>query len=98
MFGWYVEGAFHFWPEAWKVGKLKDSDAVVFVRYEEYDTQYKMPSGVATDKSKDKDEVTLGINFYLTPNFVLKADYQFLDDASGSGRHNLFNFGIGWTF
>jgi len=98
MFGWYVEGAYHFWPDAWKVGKLEDSDAVVFVRYEEYDTQYKMPSGIAKSKSKDRDEVTVGVNLYLTPNFVLKADYQFLGDASGSGRDNLFNFGIGWTF
>ena len=98
MFGWYLEGAVHIWPDEWKVGKLKDSDAVVFVRYEEYDTQYKMPTGMAKDLSKEKDEVTVGVNFYLTSSIVLKADYQFLDDASGSNRDNQFNFGIGWAF
>ncbi|MHC4316540.1 MAG: hypothetical protein ACYSW3_29200 [Planctomycetota bacterium] len=46
MFGWYLEGAYHFWPDEWKTGKLKKSDATVFVRYEEYDTQHKMPSGI----------------------------------------------------
>ncbi len=98
MFGWYLEGAYHFWPDEWKVGKLKKSDATVFVRYEEYDTQYEMPSGIAKDKSKDIDELTFGVNFYLTPNFVVKADYQLRDDASGSGRDDLFNVGLGWTF
>ncbi len=98
MFGWYLEGAYHFWPEAWKTGKLKKSDATVFVRYEEYDTQYKMPSGIAKDKSKDIDELIFGVNFYLTPNFVVKADYQIRDNASGSGMDDLFNVGLGWTF
>jgi len=57
-----------------------------------------MPSGIAKDKSKDIDELTFGVNFYLTPNFVIKADYQLRDDASGSNRDDLFNVGIGWMF
>jgi hypothetical protein len=95
MFGWYLEGAYHFWPVEWKTGKLKKSDATVFVRYEEYDTQYKMPSGIPKDTSKDVNELTFGVNFYLTPNLVIKADYQLRDDAS---RDDLFNVGIGWAF
>jgi len=98
MFGWYLEGAYHFWPDEWKTGKLEKSDATVFVRYEEYDTQHEMPSGIAKDKTKDVDEVTAGVNFYLTPNFVIKADYQISDDASGSDRDDLFNLGLGWMF
>jgi len=98
MFGWYLEGAYHFWPDEWKTGKLEKSDATVFVRYEEYDTQNEMPSGIAKDRTKDVDEVTVGVNFYLTPNFVIKADYQISDDASGSDRDDLFNLGLGWMF
>jgi hypothetical protein len=98
MFGWYLEGAYHFWPDEWKTGKLEQSDATVFVRYEEYDTQHKMPSGIVKDKTKDVEEITVGVNFYLTPNFVIKADYQISDDASGSDRDDLFNLGIGWMF
>jgi hypothetical protein len=98
MFGWYLEGAYHFWPDEWKTGKLEKSDATVFVRYEEYDTQHEMPSGIAKDRTKDVDEVTAGVNFYLTPNFVIKADYQISDDTSGSDRDDLFNLGIGWMF
>jgi hypothetical protein len=98
MFGWYIEGGYHFWPEEWKTGKLAKSDAVVFVRYEEYDTQHKMPGGVAKDKTKDREEITFGINFYLTNNFVIKADYQLLSDASSSDKDDLLNIGLGWTF
>ncbi len=98
MFGWYLEGAYHFWPDEWKTGKLKKSDATVFVRYEEYDTQHKMPSGIAKDKTKDIEEFTFGVNFYLTPNFVIKADYQIRDSAGGSKMDDLLNIGIGWTF
>jgi hypothetical protein len=98
MFGWYLEGAYHFMPEEWKVGKLKDADATVFVRYEEYDTQYKMSSGLAADPTKDIEEITFGINFYPTSNFVIKADYQLVENASGEGKDDRFNLGLGWAF
>lgn len=98
MFGWYVEGAYHFWPEDWKTGKLEKADAVVFARYEEYDTQYEMPAGVAKNDTKDRDEITFGINFYPVPNLVLKADYQIRNDAARDDLDDLLNLGIGFTF
>ena len=66
--------------------------------YEEYDTQDKMPTGSTRDPAKDIEEVTFGINFYPVPNFVVKADYQIRDNASGSDMDDLFNLGFGWTF
>ena len=98
MFGWYLEGAYHFWPDEWKTDKLKKSDATVFVRYEEYDTQHNMPSGVARTLGKDKEELTFGVNFYLTPNFVIKVDYQIINSDAATDDDDLFNIGIGWTF
>lgn len=98
MFGWYLEGAYHFLPELYKTGKLKDADATVFVRYEEYDTQHSMPTGIAQTAGKDIEEITFGVNFYLTPNFVVKADYQIRRDDSKSNLDDLLNVGIGWSF
>jgi hypothetical protein len=98
MFGWYLEGAYHVWPDLWKTGKLAKSDATVFVRYEEYDTQHKMPIGSTRNPAKDVEEVTFGINFYPVPSFVVKADYQIRDNAGGSEMDDLFNLGFGWTF
>lgn len=98
IFGWYLEGAYHYWPEEWKTGKLAKSDATVFLRYEDYDTQHEMPSGVARNSAGDRTQWTFGTNFYLTPNLVVKADYQIRDDDSGSDLDDLLNLGIGWAF
>lgn len=98
IFGWYLEGGYHFLPESCKTGKLKGADAVVFVRYDRFDTQHKMPSGVAGSGAGDRHEWTFGVNFYLTKNVVLKADYQILSDDSGSDPPNKFNLGLGWQF
>ena len=98
IFGWYLEGGYHFWPEQWKTGKLAKSDAVVFLRYDDFDTQYTMPSGIVKNPAGDREEWTFGVNFYPTSNVVIKADYQIRDDASGDNLNDLFNVGIGWTF
>ena len=96
IFGWYLEGGVSVMPESWKKGKLAEADIIPFVRYEEYDTQHKLPTGIAKTKSNDRTEVTVGVNFSLIPQLVLKADYQFMDDASSARRDNQFNLGMGW--
>ncbi len=98
MFGWYLESAVHVLPPSMRRGKLEKSDVVLFVRYDDYDTQYKMPDGVLANPKGDRDDLTLGVNFYLTPNFVLKADYQIRDDDTEEGLDDLLNFGIGMQF
>jgi len=97
IFGWYLEGGVSVMPEAWKSGKMAEADIIPFVRYEEYDTQYEVPTGVAKTDSNDRTEITVGVNIALTPQFVVKADYQFMDDASSDRRDNQFNLGMGWV-
>ena len=98
ILGSYVEGAFHFLPDSWKTGKLAKSDAVVFVRYDDIDTQHAMPAGVAADPSGDRQEYTIGLGFLFTPSFVVKLDYQIRKDATSDDPDNLFNLGVGWQF
>ena len=98
IFGWYLEGGYHVFPETFKKGLLEKSDAVVFLRYDDYDTQYKLPSGIAEDPTGDRHEWTLGFNFYPIPNFVIKADYQIREDGTDKDLKDLFNLGIGWQF
>jgi hypothetical protein len=95
IFGWNLEGAYHFWPSPWKRGKLAKSDAVFFVRYDDFNTQYKMPAGIARDPAGDRTAWTTGINFYPIPNFVIKGDYQVISDHTGK-EVRLWNLGIGW--
>lgn len=63
-----------------------------FVRYSEFNNN----AGVST--STDSEVWDYGINYWLTPNVVLKADYtDFVNDNSGTDK-DAFNLGIGWSF
>lgn len=95
MSGYYVEAAYHLMPDSWRSDRLRDSDLVAFVRYEDFDTQADLGSAVK-NLAAAREETTIGLGYWLTPDLVLKADYQVLDDDTGS-RDNQLNFGIGWT-
>lgn len=99
IFGWYLEGGVSIMPDSWKKGKMKECDVIPFVRYERYDTQYKVPVGTTKYDDNDRTDVTIGVNWLLTQNFVVKADAQFLsDEANSSDRNNKYNLGMGWVF
>lgn len=98
LFGWYVEGGVDVMPTRWKTGKLKESAVIPFIRYERYDTQFKVPDNAVKDEANDRTEITVGVNWLLTRNFVLKADAQFLsNEAVGSDVNNKYNLGLGWV-
>jgi hypothetical protein len=98
IFGWYLEGGVSVMPDSWKEGKLAEADLIPFVRYEEYDTQHKVADGAVKDGANDRTDITVGVNFPLTYQFVLKADYQFKYDEAASDPNNVFNLGMGWAF
>lgn len=99
IFGWYLEGGVSVMPESWKKGKMAEADLIPFVRYEEYDTQHKLPGGATPTGEFERTDITVGINFPLTQQFVLKADYHFLrNELVGSDVNNVFNLGMGWVF
>ena len=99
ILGWYLESGVSVMPQSWKTGKLKESDIVPFVRYEWYDTQHKVPAGTAKDDANERTDVTVGVNWLLNQQFVVKADIHFLsDEANGSDVDNKYNLGIGWVF
>jgi hypothetical protein len=98
IFGYYIEGAYHFWPGAWRKGLLRRSDALVFARFDDYDTQFKMPAGVEEDPAGDRYDLTFGLGFFPVPNLVFKADYQLRYSESEDDPNNVFNLGLGWQF
>lgn len=98
IFGYYTEAGYHILPASWKKGKLKEADAIAFVRYDDYDTQYTMPSGVAENPAGDRYDWTFGITFLPVPNLAIKADYQVKKSAAAIDPDNAINLGIGWQF
>jgi len=93
MRGFYLEAAAHLLPRASKY------DLVGFARYENFDTQYRMPRGYLPLKQFDRSLWTLGGSFYPHPDIAVKADYQVLRNQSAVvGAPNQFNLGLGWWF
>ncbi|MEK8089468.1 hypothetical protein [Thermithiobacillus plumbiphilus] len=88
FYGWYVEPAYTVWQSG-------DKKLIPFARYERFNTQDEMPTGIAADPDSDEQVTTLGMNFYPTANVVFKADYQDFDKVSTNDRWNL---GVGYMF
>lgn len=96
-----AEGLRGFYGEAgyrvWNAGSPRD--LVAFVRYENFDTQFRMPAGFLPLKEFDRDGWVTGLTYYPDPDVAVKFDYTHLRNQSGvfPDRH-LVNVGLGWWF
>jgi hypothetical protein len=89
--GWYVQGAYKVWSH-------EDYALSPFVRWEQYNTARSyadLGPGLTPDAARTEQVVTLGANFQLTPQIVVKADYQRFRENKDMNRVNL---GLGWSF
>ena len=68
-----------------------------FFRYESLDTQAEVASGFAADPANDRSVRTYGVHFRPIPNIAIKADFQDLGNAAGTGVDR-FNLALGWLF
>ena len=91
--GFYLEGAVYMLPFH------SSQNLAVFTRYENFDTQYRMPAGFSPLKQFDRSSWTVGASYFPHPDVVFKADYVFNRNASQViGSRNQFNLGLGWWF
>ena len=91
--GFYTEAAYR----VWNAGAPRD--VVAFFRYENFDTQHRMPAGYVPLKQFDRDAWVIGVTHYPDPDIALKADYIRLRNQSGIfPSRNLVNVGLGWWF
>lgn len=95
QFGFYAECAYNFLPLI-----LPDSDQQLFIfgRYEKYDTQNSVSGSVIASASNNKNENTLGFTYKPDPNVSIKADYQWMGNATGAKFTQQLNLGIGYFF
>jgi hypothetical protein len=70
-----------------------------FVRYENFDTQYRMPAGYVPLLEFDRDAWVFGANFWPDPDVAVKVDYTIVrNQSSVITAPNSFNVGLGWWF
>ena len=91
--GFYTEAAYRVW------NRSSPRDLVAFARYENFDTQHRMPDGLVPLKEFDRDAWVIGLTHYADPDVAVKVDYVWLRNQSGllPARH-LVNVGLGWWF
>jgi hypothetical protein len=91
--GWYLEGSYRVLP------RTAPHDAALFVRYENFDTQYRMaPGGVALPEF-DRDAWVVGATYWVDPDVAIKFDYSHVRNQSAVvPAPRSFNMGLGWWF
>jgi hypothetical protein len=91
--GFYVEAGYRVFSTA------SAGDGAVFARYENFDTQYRMPPGYVALPQFDRDAWTVGAVYWPDPDIAVKVDYSFLRSRSRViGTPDSFNLGLGWWF
>ncbi|HMH19640.1 MAG TPA: hypothetical protein VK572_15995 [Burkholderiales bacterium] len=90
MKGGYIQAAYH-------VYKKGDLDVTPFVRVERYDIQQQEDSalGLFQDPNNNERVRTIGVNFKIHPQVVLKTDMQWYATDKSKNR---FDLGIGYMF
>ena len=74
-------------------------DVGAFVRYENVDTQFRMPSGYVPLKQFDRDLWVVGATYWPDPDIAVKVDYIHSRNRSASvDAPDSFNIGLGWWF
>ena len=91
--GFYLEASYFVLPNP------APREAAVFVRYENFDTQYRMPDGFQRLQQFDRDAWVVGVSYYPDPDVVLKLDYSVVRNQSNViDEPNSLNVGLGWWF
>ena len=91
--GWYGEAAYRVWDRG------APRDLVVFARYEDFDTQFRMPAGYLPLKQFDRNAWIVGVTYFPDPDIAVKADYVWMRNQSSVVRgRNSVNIGLGWWF
>ena len=91
FYGWYVQGAWY----AWQRGEYQ---LAPFVRYERFNTGWRyatLAEGLTPAPLPTEGVTTVGASFYVTPNIVFKADYQWFRTDNTLDR---FQLGLGLNF
>jgi hypothetical protein len=91
--GYYLEGSKLFGLPNW------GHELAVFARFEDFDTQFRMPEGYEPIPEFNRQAFTIGATYYLDPDVALKFDYTHQRNAGTIRRApRSINVGLGWWF
>jgi hypothetical protein len=88
-----VEGGYRF------ISNRRFGEVGAFVRYESFDTQFRMPDGYVPLKEFDRAAWVIGATYWPEPDIAVKVDY--VVERNGSdviAAPRSLNIGLGWWF
>lgn len=91
--GWYAEAGY----DLAALRGFGERSITPFVRYERLDTHRGVPTGFTRNRALDQTIKTFGVQWKPIAQTVVKADYQNVDNAAGTGT-NQWNLAIGYIF
>jgi len=94
MQGGYVQVGYNVLSQTTSAGGVA---LTPYLRYEQVDTQARMPAGFERSLSTDNTFVTLGVELKPISNVVMKVDHAWVSNDAGSGV-NQFNVNMGYAF
>ncbi|OFZ16697.1 MAG: hypothetical protein A3D92_03545 [Bacteroidetes bacterium RIFCSPHIGHO2_02_FULL_44_7] len=93
LFGYYGEIAYTI-----KLRKGGYPQLIPFVRYAHFNTHYRVEDGISVNRANDREVLTGGLGFQITPGTIVKMDYQWIKSAAQVKPTGLFNLGFGYWF
>ncbi len=91
--GYYLEASRLFPLPHW------GHEVAVFGRFEDFDTQFRMPEGHEPIPDFNRQAWTVGASYYLDPDVAVKFDYTHQQSESTIRRSpRTINVGLGWWF
>jgi hypothetical protein len=92
LVGWYLQGGYDVLRAT-----RSEHQLVPYVRYEQLNTQDRVPDGFSANPANDRRLLTLGGMWKPLPNVSLKADYQIVSNEAETGVNQL-NVNLGYLF
>jgi hypothetical protein len=92
LIGWYLQGGYDVLR-----ARRSSHQLVPYVRYEQLNTQDRVPAGFSANPANDRRLVTLGAMWKPLPNVSVKADYQVANNEADTGINQL-NVNLGYLF
>jgi hypothetical protein len=92
LIGWYLQGGYDVLR-----GSRSSHQLLPYLRYEQFNTQDRVPSGFASDPANDRRLITVGAMWKPVPNISVKTDYQIASSEAETGVNQL-NVNLGYLF
>lgn len=92
LVGWYLQAGYDVLH-----GRQTAQQLIPYIRYEQLNTQNRVPAAFASDPANDQRIVSLGLSWKPIPNIVVKGDYQIHRNDANTGVDQV-NVNLGYLF